>query len=56
MVPYCSNPNCKVHNEDLFRPLEVAPLISCCLFIAIGLVIFVAAVVGSVVAVINIRG
>jgi len=56
MVSYCSNPNCEVHNEDLFRPLEVAPLISCCLFIVLGLVIFVAAVVGSVVAVTNIKG
>jgi len=56
MVSYCLNPNCEVHNEDLFRPLEVAPLISCCLFIVLGLVIFVAAVVGSVVAVTNIKG
>jgi hypothetical protein len=56
MVSYCSNPDCDVHNEDLFRPLEVAPLISCCLFIAIGLAIFVIGVVVAVIALINIKG
>lgn len=56
MISYCANPNCKVHNEDLFRPLEVAPLISCCLFICLGLAIFVIGIVASVIAVINIKG
>jgi hypothetical protein len=56
MVSYCSNPNCEVHNEDLFRPLEMAPLISCCLFIFVGLALFATAVVVAIIFLVNMRG
>jgi hypothetical protein len=56
MVSYCSNPDCKVHNEDLFSPPELASIISCCLFIALGFAIFVVGVVVAVIALINIKG
>jgi hypothetical protein len=56
MVPYCPNPDCKVHNEDLFRPPEVAPLIGCCLFIFVGLALFATAVVAAIIFLVNIKG
>ena len=56
MVSYCSNPNCEVHNDDLFNPPELAPLIGCGLFVVISLVIFVAVAVGLVITLVNIKG
>jgi hypothetical protein len=53
MVSYCSNPDCDVHNEDLYRPLEMAPLISCCLFIVIGFVIATITAVALVVLLVS---
>jgi hypothetical protein len=56
MVSYCVDPDCDIHNNDLFNPPQLAPLISCCLFIVVGLAIFAVIAIASVITLINIKG